>query len=164
MIGMNLKSIKGSFFDAPAVMRAVDKATRDVLSKFGAFVRTRAQQSIKKGPFSGRKKRGQARTSFRRKNSQPGNPPYSQTGLLKKFIWFGYYSDRQSVVIGPVRLNSKTGDALPALEYGGMATIRRNRREPCVRVQVKARPFMGPAFEAVLPKLPAMWANSVKGE
>ena len=30
------------------------------------------------------------------------------------------------------------------------------------RVRIKARPYMGPAFEQEKPKLPAMWRDSVK--
>ena len=68
------------------------------------------------------------------------------------------------MVIGPQRLNQKVGDAPQALEYGGTSTIvesvrgRRKKR----RVRVKARPFMGPAFQKEQPKLPAMWAGSVR--
>jgi len=29
-------------------------------------------------------------------------------------------------------------------------------------VKIKARPFMGPAFNKEKPKLPAMWASSIK--
>jgi len=39
---------KQMFFDTKAVMRATDKATRRVLSKFGAFVRRSARSSIRK--------------------------------------------------------------------------------------------------------------------
>ncbi|HOM77081.1 MAG TPA: hypothetical protein PLE88_11240, partial [Anaerohalosphaeraceae bacterium] len=56
------------FFDSPKVIRAVDKSTRKVLSRFGAFVRRTAKQSIRK----------------RKKSSTPGTPPSSHTGLLKR--------------------------------------------------------------------------------
>ena len=38
MIGLKLDQAKGMFFDAPKVVRAVDKATRQVLSKFSPVV------------------------------------------------------------------------------------------------------------------------------
>ena len=139
---------KAMFFDRAAVTGAVDKATRKVLSKFGAFVRTGARHSLRR----------------RKGTSDPGKPPSSHVGLLKKFILFGYERQRRSVVIGPMRLNQKVGDAPEALEYGGVATVvegtRRKRRRR--RIRIKARPFMGPAFERVQPKLPAMWADSVR--
>ena len=145
MIGFVTKAM---FFDKAAVIGAVDKATRKVLSKFGAFVRTGARHSLRK----------------RKSISAPGEPPSSHTGLLKKFILFGYDRERRSVVIGPMRLNQKIGDAPAALEYGGQSTVmtgsRRQRRKR--RIRIAARPFMGPAFEREQPKLPAMWADSVK--
>ena len=145
MIGMVTKRM---FFDHKAVRSAVDRTARRVLSKFGAFVRRGAKSSIRK----------------RKRASSPGQPPSSHAGLLKKFIFFGYERDRRSVVIGPARLNQKIGDAPHALEHGGISTVveglrgRRRKR----RVRIKARPFMGPAFEQEKPKLAAMWRDSVK--
>lgn len=142
MIGFEIKRL---FFDREAVTSKVDAATRNVLSKFGAFVRRTAKGSIRN----------------RKKPAPPGSPPSSHTGLLKKFIFFGFDPDRRSVVIGPTRLNHRgRGDAPPLLEYGGETTlVRRESRE---RVTYKARPYMGPAFEKEQPKLPAMWRDSVK--
>jgi hypothetical protein len=116
-----------------------------VLSRFGAFVRRSAKSSIRK----------------RKKAAPPGQPPSSHTGLLKKFIFFGYDADRRSVVIGPTRLNQKgRGEAPPLLEYGGKATlVRRGKKK---RVTYQARPYMGPAFEKEKPQLPAMWRGSVR--
>jgi hypothetical protein len=142
MIGFDIKRM---FFDRQAVISKVDAATRRVLSKFGAFVRRSAKSSIRK----------------RKKPAPPGQPPSSHTGLLKKFIFFGYDAARQSVVIGPTRLNQKgRGEAPPLLEYGGKATlVRRGKKK---RVTYQARPYMGPAFEKEKPQLPAMWRGSVR--
>ena len=146
MIGMRLD--KSTFFDRPKVMNAVDRATRRVLSKFGAFVRTTARSSIRR----------------RKGASAPGKPPSSHTGLLKRFIFFGYEPGNRSVVIGPARLNQKVGDAPHALEYGGTSTVvegtQRNRTTR--RAKIAARPFMGPAFEKEKPQLPKLWSNSVR--
>lgn len=136
MAGLKIKYL---FFDSPKVIRAVDKSTRKVLSKFGAFVRRSARQSIRK----------------RKRTSAPGSPPSSHTGLLKRFIFFGYDPDQKSVVIGPVPLNQR-GKTPSTLEYGGRATVRRKQ------VQISPRPFMGPAMEKEKPKLPGMWKDSVK--
>jgi len=142
MIGFDIKRM---FFDRQAVISKVDAATRRVLSRFGAFVRRSAKSSIRK----------------RKKAAPPGQPPSSHTGLLKKFIFFGYDADRRSVVIGPTRLNQKgRGEAPPLLEYGGKATlVRRGKKK---RVTYQARPYMGPAFEKEKPQLPAMWRGSVR--
>ena len=142
MIGFDIKRM---FFDRQAVISKVDAATRRVLSKFGAFVRRSAKSSIRK----------------RKKAAPPGQPPSSHTGLLKKFIFFGYDAARQSVVIGPTRLNQKgRGEAPPLLEYGGKTTLKRGGKKR--RVTYQARPYMGPAFEKEKPLLPAMWRGSVR--
>jgi len=145
MISMVTKQM---FFDRGAVTSATDRATRRVLSRFGAFVRTAAKHSIRK----------------RKATSAPGEPPSSHTGLLRRFIFFGYDRDRRSVVIDPMRLNQKVDDAPAALEYGGASTVMeglRNRRRKR-RIRIAARPYMGPAFEQEKPKLPAMWRNSLR--
>ena len=144
--------IKKLFFDRKAVTGKVDRTTRKVLSRFGAFVRRTAKSSIRK----------------RKRVSAVGQPPSSHSGILKKFIFFGYEPVKRNVVIGPAKLNQKIGDAPHALEHGGTSTllrqgfggqaVRRKKR----RVKIKARPFMGPAFQKEKPKLPAMWAGSVK--
>ena len=137
------------FFDKQAVRDKVDAGTRRVLSKFGAFVRQTARRSIRP----------------RKRTSRPGQPPSSHTGLLKKFIFFGYDPAPGSVVIGPVRLTQKgRGDprktAPHLLEYGGTTTLQRNGKRQ--RATFRGRPFMGPAFEKEQPKLPAMWRDPVE--
>ena len=141
MIGMKFKQM---FFTSKAVLSATDRATRRVLSKFGAYVRRTAKSSIRK----------------RKAISAPGSPPSSHTGLLKRFILFGYDPSKRSVVIGPLRLTrGGRGDAPRALEEGGTTqVVRRGRKK---RVKIKARPFMGPAMEREKPKLPQMWRDSV---
>ena len=106
------------FFDSREVITRVDRTTRQVLSKFGRYVRADARQSIRK----------------RKKASAPGKPPSSHTGLLKRFIFFAYDLNSRSVVIGPERLpGSGYGEAPSILEYGGglrgvKNTRRRKRR------------------------------------
>ena len=142
MIGFDIKKC---FFDREAVASKADAATRRVLSKFGAFVRRTAKGSIRN----------------RQRPAPPGSPPSSHTGLLKKFIFFGYDPGQRSVVIGPTRLDRRgQGEAPSLLEYGGQTTlVRGGKRE---RATYRARPYMGPAFEKEQPKLPAMWRDSVK--
>lgn len=146
---IDFKVAKGMFFDSKKVVDSVDKATRKALSKFGAFVRTTAKQSIRK----------------RRNASAEGSPPSSHTGLLKKFIYFGYDPTTKSVVIGPTRIPDKDGAAPETLEKGGTATVRRVRKTGKVdikRIKVGQRPYMQPALAKELPKLPSMWRDSVK--
>lgn len=142
MIGMQLKAAKGLFFDRSTVLSRVDRATRKVLSKFGAFVRQTARNSIRK----------------RKSISDPGQAPSSHTGLLKRHIYFVFSPETESVVIGPVLLNKGT-DAPRLLEEGD--TVVRTQRRRRVRMTYRARPFMGPAFEKEQQQLPALWRNSV---
>jgi hypothetical protein len=146
-VKFSINAAKANFFDRDKIINAVDKATRAVLAKFGAFVRQTAKKSIRK----------------RKKSSDPGKPPSSHTGLLKKFIFFAYDTQSKSVVIGPAQLNSVVDSrALPALEYGGLATIQERRGGLLREIPIKARPFMRPAFELEKPGLPAMWKDSVR--
>ena len=141
MIHLNVKAL---FFDSQTVLEKVDAATRKVLSKFGAFVRTAVRHSIRK----------------RKGVSAPGSPPSSHVGTLKRLIFFGYDLSARSVVIGPAPLGS-TVEAPPLLEYGGTAS-RTDRKGRHVLARYAARPYMAPAFEKEKSKLPAMWANSVR--
>jgi hypothetical protein len=142
MIHLEFKQL---FFDRKRILTKVDAATRRALSKFGAFVRRSARGGIRK----------------RQEPAPPGSPPSSHSGLLRKFIFFGYDTERKSVVIGPARLGGKgRGGAPSLLEYGGETMIKRQGKAR--RVHYQARPYMGPAFEKEQPKLPALWRNSTK--
>ena len=144
MITMRIKDL---FFDKQAVLRAVDKAKRAVLSKAGAFIRTTAKHSI-------RSKKGSA---------PPGKPPHSHEGSLRRLIYFGYDRASDSVVVGPVGFKRST--APNVLEFGWKTEIQRRRHGKVVRtrVTIDRRAFMGPALEKERPKLPKRWAGSVRG-
>ncbi|HOF17724.1 MAG TPA: hypothetical protein PK082_02350 [Phycisphaerae bacterium] len=106
---------KRMFFDSAAVVRSVDAATRKVLSKFGAFVRTAARTSIRP----------------RKAPSAPGEPPHSHTGDLRRRILFAYDPASRSVVVGPtlfhhVQLSAFLGPGVSVpelLEHGGKAGV-----------------------------------------
>jgi len=157
VIGLDFHAVKGVFFDKQAVKDRVDEATRRNLATFGSWVRRSAQHLIRK----------------RKRPARPGQPPTSQTGLLKRFIFFAYDIEKRAVVIGPVRLPSQTGEAPPALEYGGATTIRarvfrrrggQNRRvqKDVRKIDIQPRPYMGPALKQNESKLPAVWRDSVR--
>ena len=158
-VGFSMKQVSAQlFFDTKKVIDSVDKATRQVLSKAGAFVRRRARSSIRK----------------RKKPSAPGSPPSSHVGRLKRGILFSYDPDAQSVIIGPRIDNASRGSGgsklVPQLlEEGGTGTIRTRVRKndgsreiKRVSVTIKKRPFMGPALEAEKKNFPKLWANSVR--
>ena len=141
------------FFDKPAVMRAVSEASRKILSKFGAFVRTSAKSSIRQSKSA----------------SKPGEPPHSHSGLLKRFIFFGYDTAQASVVVGGERLTGRNkGEAPSILEHGGTANLmvlsksERKRYPKGKKIHILPRPYMNPALEKNIDLLPAMWRDSVK--
>lgn len=177
-ISFTVNEFKGLFFDSKAVTSRLDRGNRKALSKFGAFTRRRAKSSIR---------------TRKNAVSKPGNPPYSKTGKLKKLTFFAYDPQAQSVVIGPARIPSPQQPNVPeTLEYGGTQRLRllrivegqidgekrdtrgrflkkgsvkyrMSKSGKPVRVQYKARPWMGPAFEAEkAASLPDLWKDSVK--
>lgn len=154
MVGFNVKQFQGAFFTSSAVTKKVKPAARKVLSKFGSYVRQTARQSIKN-----------------KKRSVASQPPANRTGKLKRFIYFGYDTNKNSVIIGPAKLTNTVSDtALISLEEGGSTDIlthsfdkaRGKHSVQRSRVFVAARPFMKPAFDKELPKVPSMWKDSIK--
>ena len=178
--------MKRMFFDSPAVVRRVDKRTRRVFSRFGAYVRQTARQSIRKphrklAPGEKLKRDRQGRyIGAKPRYSRQGDPPFDQTGLLKRYIYFGYDLRQRSVVIGPEKLTGPVSETAPhALEFGDESTtyglhwearktVRKQGRKVTVRrvktyrkVKIAARPYMRPAFAKELPKLSGLWQDSV---
>lgn len=122
-------------FDAKKLKSAAKARSIKSLGHAGAAIRLAARRSIKKG----------------NKPSSPGTPPNTRKGRIKNAIKYAVSPDKQSVVTGPdVEVAGTSGKAH---EFGG-----RYKRE-----QYDKRPFMGPALEKIKPRLPAMWAGSVKG-
>lgn len=145
MFKVSLKAFKEGFFDRKKVQNAADKATRRNLSRMGAFVRTRAKTSMRKG----------------RGVSEPGEPPRAHVGLIRKFVLFAYEAARKAVVIGPARLSGVIGNAPEALEHGGTSEVH-VRGGKTRRVTIRARPFMRPALEKELSQVPKLWRDSVR--
>ena len=144
---------KQMFFDRSKVEKAELRARKKVLSKFGAFVRTRARSSMRPG---GKK----------HKSAAAGEPPRTHVGLLKKLLYFGWDESSETVVVGPVPF--KTGKVPRLMEQGGTATIERvkfRKGRPPQRVKVQANfaphPFMAPALEREAPKFPSLYDNAV---
>jgi hypothetical protein len=140
--------VKSLFFDRSAVTSRVDRATRRVLSKVGAFVRTAARSLIRP----------------RKAVSAPGDPPSSHNGKLRKGILFSFEPAKKTVVIGAARFAAGPGDAPQALEHGGTSTLvasarRRGRNRT---QQVRKRPFMQPALVSVQDEHPKLWKDALK--
>lgn len=129
-----IAKFRAGFFDRRAVQRDMDRKSRRVLSRFGAFVRRRAKSSIRK----------------RRRISEPGKPPSSHSGELRGMIFFAWDARTRSVVVGPASFNRPTG--VPSLlEFGGVRPGVTVDGKPRVMVY-RARPYMGPAELAERPK------------
>lgn len=141
--------IKGKFFDRAPVIRAIGPARAKALSKAGAFIRRRAQTSMRR----------------RKAPSKPGTPPSVHTGDLRRLIFFGYEKSSESVVVGPIKF--KSGEAPPLNEFGGERPFRvkdRGGAERTIVLVYPARPFMGPALraEAAAGTIPKHWQNTVR--
>lgn len=126
MIGVEFKQ-KKFFFDRKFVASEIGAANAKALSRHGAFVQRRARSSLRR----------------RKRVSLPGEPPSVHTDhpvASLKNIWFAYDPARQSVVIGPLRLNlhsaiwgpegrTLTTGAVPGLlEHGGRFGQRQMRQ------------------------------------
>jgi hypothetical protein len=135
-----------SFFDKPAVTRALDRGLRKALGKIGGIVRRIARASIKNSPTP-------------KASSAQGEPPLSHTGQLKDFIYYAYDAEQQDVIIGPARLNTSLvmGRTVPELlEFGGTALryIGRGRKRRAVPYKMAPRPYMSRALENYRPRIP----------
>lgn len=168
-----------TFFDKSIVEKRLDKATRKSLSMVGAFVRSDAIRAINR--FGGTKRKlkvvdenldpvlvsrskngvvpsGKQQQVRTRDSSKPGEPPMSQTGLLKKFLFFSWDGSTNSVVIGPAAINRSSG-APSRLEFGGTttmtvrykrlddSTLMRLKQPKKQTIKIEKRPYMGPALD-----------------
>jgi hypothetical protein len=175
---LKIVEAKGGFFDRDAVIKELDPITRKVLNRFGAYVRITSRGYIKKArrmtqrdldPEARKKYRracaialyyGRAKPLLPYKASEPGKPPKSITGLLKKFIFYSYDRATHSAVIGPALLNSPTG-APATLEFGGTAELT-GGPDRGQTIDVKPRPYMKPAFELGLKQLDRFWTEAAR--
>lgn len=174
MIGMALKGVgQKGFFDRPRVKNAMDKATGRVLSKFGAYTRTRVQTSLKyRKESSGA---GQVPSVHRGKftrtkvNKKTGVAKTQQVSPLRELIFFSFEPGmRPSVVIGPTLFNQSAraaravGGTVPkVLEEGGTIELVGKKRRR--KARVARHPFMLPAFEREKAEsLPRLWRDSMR--
>ena len=149
MIGAKIDDAKKLFFDRFKVIQATEKAERKQLSRFGFRVRRRARDLLRK-PRNG-------------KSAPPGQPPRLDTGLLRDFVFYVYESSRRSVVIGPALLNGRSWSNVTVpelLENGGWAIPRATsfRKHAFYR----PHPYMAPAMQTELKKLPPNWRDAIK--
>lgn len=121
-------------FDADGLVARAAKASVDVLRRMGAYIRRVAQSKVRQS----------------RNPSQPGEPPHTRRGALKRGILFGVDRRANSVVVGPsIRF---VGTSMQAHEFGG--GYKRER--------YPKRPLMGPSLRESAPHLAKMWEDAVK--
>jgi hypothetical protein len=144
------------------VLARVDPATRKNNSRWGAYARQQARSSLHYG--TGTSAAGQPptvhRTMLRAKTSKAGVRRLQAVSPYREFILFAWDESSRSVVVGPVRLPDKRGDAPAALEHGGMSVIVSDGHE--VTVSIAARPTMGPAGERANRELANIWKDSIR--
>jgi len=131
MIGMSVKL--EDFF--PKVKTEVDKANFRSLGHAAASLRKAEVQSIETSD----------------EPSEPGQPPHSRRGQLRRAIRFDVDRAKQEAVIGPRA--SIVGDAAAAHEFG----------EEFRGQDYPERPFAKPALEKSLGRLASNWAGSIGG-
>ena len=91
------------FFTDPSLKGEINEGMKLGLSRWGAYIRRTARQSIKerKGP------------------SKPGFPPHSHEGSLKRLLNFYYDRVSKTVVVGPEIKSVRPTGAPNILEFGG---------------------------------------------
>lgn len=115
------------------VLKAAKKATVTTLKITGFAIRREAIQSIKRSPDA----------------SEPGQPPRTRRGQLKRAILYNVDAAQEVAIIGPRA--SLVGQSAAAHEFGG-----RFRKETFPK-----RPFMGPALESQASKIPAGFSGQI---
>lgn len=154
-VGFKIDSTKG-FFDKAPVIAQMDKRTRGALSRFGAYVRTRAQSSMlghRTPKGFGKKSKVRNRAGI----SAPGQPPLPHQGGIVRLIFFAYDDAKKSVVIGPVLYSAakkKGAYIVPQILEEGGTVAAKTMGGKTVVMHYRPRPFMVPAFKAELPNAP----------
>ncbi len=118
------------------ITQAVNNALFETLSDAARYTRVIARNSIKR-------RRGVAYAS-------PGHPPKTRFGSIRNSILYDVDKKRQVALIGPAY--SRIGPVASAHEHGGPFRGR----------DYEARPFMRPAFEKVIARLPKLWRYSIR--
>lgn len=159
MFGAVPKSI---FFNPSAVIDLAQKRQDAALAKIGAFIRRRAQTSIRyrkasSPPGSPPSAHRSSRYTRERTNKRTGAVTRQNASPLRDLIFFALDRGRRSVVIGPVVFGgSDSGGIAPrVLEEGGKSVFRSRRGSRAAHY--RARPFMKPALAAETPRAVRMF-------
>ncbi len=136
------------------IQARVDATRTRTLMKGGAIVRGIMRRRIR----------------FRKnKRSSPGQSPFahvSSSSFGLRTIFYAYDPNTRSVAIGPIVGNDNSG-APHALEFGGRAMVRLNRRQrrklgrKRIRAFYRPRPFSLPSLETFSSKYPNIWKDTI---
>ena len=160
ILNLSVDRAKSNFFDRKTVTDVLDEFALKKFSRFGAFTRRTARQSMRKAPqktmaqltdderliFEIRKQEwkeeGGPKPRRPLRHSEPWDPPFWIAGDIKRLLFFAYDPEERSVVVGPAILNGGEGGVVPrTLEEGGFVET------PNGRFHIAPRPYMEPAFE-----------------
>lgn len=153
---MSLQINKNFFFDRAAVIADLGKRAASAFAQYARWITRTASRSMRKGG----KKKGAV--------SEAEQPPRYHNRLLRDHIYFDWDARRQSILMGPAKMSTKSGvSKIPRiLERGGSSRARVGTpkvitvRKPgskrgtkktiyvnksLRRVRIKKRPYMGPA-------------------
>ena len=157
-------------FRRRAVKKAMDKANFTSLGRAGAFVRTIMMNSIKKRNKPKKRVGGRKRKLLKSEQpSTPGSPPKTEAPArkLRKAILFELSPQKDDVAIGPtfggfgkIGAIHEEGKTVVGKQFFNAPDGRR-RSKKVLRTYPK-RPFAKPALDKSTPRLPKLWANSVK--
>jgi hypothetical protein len=140
-----------SRFNGAKVHKATNRATFENLTHAAAAIRLTARRSIKKAPKArGRAAQGRFKAVGKTQPSPPGKPPHTRKGQIKRAILYAVERKAGRAFIGPTY--EAMGMSASAHEFGGRFRGQRYRK----------RPFMGPALKENVPRLPRLWAGSVR--
>ena len=123
MANLALLKAKGSFFDKPAVIKALGKVSANALMHSANSLKRIAQTSMKYvDPI---RKNGRPRIV-----SKPGKPPRAVRThpLLRQHLYAVYDATTKRAVIGPIKLSALPGRTPAVMEHGGTARIINRRR------------------------------------
>ena len=148
MIAIDFAATK-LFVDRAAVKRRTSRAHRRFLARAGGYARKTARRSMRPAGKKG-------------KRSQPGEPPRSREGSLRRFLYFQFEPGANSVIVGPAGFS---GSRVPdILERGGTLAFTDKRTKQKRTKRIAARPYMAPALAATAPQLETMMADAYRRE
>ena len=163
---LTIGQFKSQFFDR-AVTDSIDRGAKKALSRFGAFVWKRDKSSLryrKKSSTPGKPPSVHRSTGFTRvrKNRKTGTETKQPASPLRELTLFAFDPLQRSVVIGAAlfaKAKAGAGKAPKVIEEGGAAPFVSGGKIKAGHYA--ARPHLGPAFRAELPKASALFKNMI---